>query len=232
MTFGQLKTTIENNLIESYKKEDDFKKTLREFKHNVLSNKNMSRLYDLYDQLSTPSNLSESESKEFLEEGVKLIQSILSSVKLPKSLNTITENRYSEIDTLVYSKNINLKERVDAKVSVLSTLQKNKENISEAIKIPISSMVKIVNQKINSYLETISEDTRKELITILSEDSKVLENKFETLRETAISKLQILENNETDSETKGKISETIEKLKTEKFDQINYMRLKSLEESI
>ena len=59
MTFGQIKSIIENSLIESYQNEKDFKKSLKEFKHNVLSNKAMSKIYSLYDQLSKPQNLSE-----------------------------------------------------------------------------------------------------------------------------------------------------------------------------
>ncbi len=35
MTFGAVKSLIEKNLLESYKNEKEFKKTLREFKHNV-----------------------------------------------------------------------------------------------------------------------------------------------------------------------------------------------------
>ena len=42
MTFGQIKSIIEKNLLESYKNEKDFKKSLKEFKHNVLNNKTMS----------------------------------------------------------------------------------------------------------------------------------------------------------------------------------------------
>jgi hypothetical protein len=41
----------------------------------------------------------------------------------------------------------------------------------------------------------------------------------------------ILEN-EDSQEMKNKISETIEKIKIEKFDQINFLKLKNLEESI
>ena len=47
MTFGKVKTIIENNLIDSYKNEKEFKKSLREFKHNVLENKNLSKIYVL-----------------------------------------------------------------------------------------------------------------------------------------------------------------------------------------
>jgi hypothetical protein len=37
---------------------------------------------------------------------------------------------------------------------------------------------------------------------------------------------------EQESEIKTKISETIDRLKDEKFDQMNFLRLKNLEESI
>jgi hypothetical protein len=37
---------------------------------------------------------------------------------------------------------------------------------------------------------------------------------------------------ETESDVKSKLSETIDKLRNEKFDQISFLRLKTLEESI
>ena len=46
MTFGKIKSIIENNLLESYKDEKEFKKSLKEFKHNVLNNKHMALIYD------------------------------------------------------------------------------------------------------------------------------------------------------------------------------------------
>ena len=76
MTFGKIKSIIENNLIESYRDEKELKKSLREFRHNVLNNKNISKLYSLYDQLSTPQGLNESEAKDFVEEGINLIQKL------------------------------------------------------------------------------------------------------------------------------------------------------------
>ena len=66
----KIKSIIEKNLLESYTDQKDFKKSLREFKHNVLSDKAMSKAYAVYDQLSTPQGLSESDAKEFLQEGI------------------------------------------------------------------------------------------------------------------------------------------------------------------
>mgnify|MGYP000173602221 CR=1 FL=1 len=85
MTFGQIKSIIENNLLESYRNEQEFKKSLKEFKHNVLSNKNMSKLYSLYDQLTTPQGLTENDAKDFLDEGIHLIQKLIPTISLVPS---------------------------------------------------------------------------------------------------------------------------------------------------
>ena len=232
MTFGQIKSLIEKNLLESYKNEVEFKKSLREFKHNVLNNKSISKVYNLYDQLSTPQGLNESEAKEFIEEGVNLLQRILPSIKLPKSLEKEVPNNYSDIDTLVYTKKISLSERVQAKKNIIETLKKQKSSVKESINIPVTSMVKIANQTLRSYIETMDENSKKEFFQIVSEDNRNLENRFEELKTSAISKLQSILENENESDVKTKINETIDKLKQEKFDQLNFLKLKNLEGSL
>jgi hypothetical protein len=232
MTFGKIKSFIENNLLESYKNEMEFKKTLREFKHNVLNNKSMSKAYNLYDQLSTPQGLNEHDAKEFLEEGISLLQKVLPLIKLPKSLSESVKNRYTDIDTLVYTQKLNLTERIQSKKNIVSVLTSQTNVIKESINIPIKSMVSIANQTLRNYLDTLDENSKKEFIQLVSEDTKVLEDKFEVIRESAITKLQTLLEKENENEIRNKISETINKLKDEKFDQMNFLRLKNLEESI
>jgi hypothetical protein len=78
----------------------------------------------------------------------------------------------------------------------------------------------------------LDENTKKEFFQIVSEDANTLENKFQSIKENAITKLTTILENEDSQEMKNKISETIEKIKIEKFDQINFLKLKSLEESI
>lgn len=232
MTFGQIKTLIEKNLIESYKNEKEFKKSLREFKQNVLNNKNMARLYSLYDQLSTPQGLNESDAKDFLEEGINLIQQILPNIKLPKTLSENIENKYSDIDSLVYTNKLNLMERVNSKKNITNVLISNSTPIKESVNIPLKSMVSIANQTLQKYIDTLDESSKKEFIQLISEDSKTLETKFETIRESTITKLNLMLEKEQEFELKTKLSETINKLKTEKFDQLNFLKLKTLEESI
>lgn len=231
MTFGQIKSIIEKNLLESYKNEKDFKKSLKEFKHNVLNNKTMSKLYSLYDQLSTPQGLSESDSKEFLEEGITLIQKLVSDIKTPMVLETV-ENKYSDIDSLVYTNKLDLLERVNSKKNIIKLISSKNEIVKESINIPIKTMVSIANQTLNNYIENLDENSKKEFLQIISEDIESLETKFETIRESAILKLNTMLEKENEFEIKTKLSETIERIKVEKFDQLNFLKLKNLENSI
>jgi len=233
MTFGQIKSIIENNLLESYRNEQEFKKSLKEFKHNVLSNKNMSKLYSLYDQLTTPQGLTENDAKDFLDEGIHLIQKLIPTIKTPKTVNENVENKYSDVDALVYTNKLDLMERLKSKKNLIQTLTSNKkETVKETINIPLKSMVSIANQTLSNYLENLDEDAKKEFIQLMSEDTTLLKRKFKTLQKNTIVKLTNLLENEKESEIKTKLSETIDKLKVEKFDQLNFFKLKNLDESI
>ena len=157
MTFGKIKSIIENDLLESYKNEKEFKQSLKEFRQNVLNNKNMSKLYSLYDQLTTPQGLNESDAKDFLEEGISLIQKLVPSIKTPKTLSENVKNKYSNIDSLVYSDKLDLMERIQSKKYLIKTLSSSKDvSVKESINIPLKSMVNIANQTINDYLENLA----------------------------------------------------------------------------
>jgi hypothetical protein len=191
----------------------------------------MSKLYSLYDQLSTPQGLSESDSKEFLEEGITLIQKLVSDIKTPMVLETV-ENKYSDIDSLVYINKLDLLERVNSKKNIIKLISSKNEIVKESINIPIKTMVSIANQTLNNYIENLDENSKKEFLQIISEDVQSLETKFETIRENTIVKLNTMLEKEEEFEIKTKLSETIERIKVEKFDQLNFLKLKNLESSI
>jgi hypothetical protein len=104
--------------------------------------------------------------------------------------------------------------------------------VTESINIPIKSLVSIANQTLRTYVDELDESTKKEFFKIISEDSKTLEVKFETIRENTINKLNSILEKEEEFELKTKISETIDRVRNEKFDQLTFLRLKNLENSI
>ena len=202
MTFGQIKSIIEKNLVESYKDTYSFKQTLKEFKHNVLSNKSFSKIYSIYDDLSSPQGLTESDAREFLDEAINVIRHLLEKTSLPKN-GEKSKNIYENIDNIVYFNKVDIKERIS-----------------------------IANQTLSRYVEGLDESSRKEIFHILATNNSDLESEFDNLKESAVNKLKVLSDKQTDSELKTKITETIGKIESEKYDQINYVRLKKLEESI
>jgi hypothetical protein len=231
MTFGQIKSNIEKNLVESYNKPTTFKQTLKEFKHNVLENKNFAKLYSLYDDLSTPKGLTESEAKLYLEECINVIRHILENTQLPKKGSDV-ENSYGDLDNLVYFTKIDIQERVSSKKKILKSLMSESSKSKEVVTLPLKSMVNIANQTINSYLDGLDESTKKEVFHVLASKTEDLENEYTNLKESTISKLNTLYEQQSESDMKTKISETIEKIQSEIFDQVNYVRLRQLEESL
>jgi hypothetical protein len=231
MTFGQIKSAIEKSLVESYKNQSNFKKTLREFKHNILENKSFSKLYSIYDDLYKPQGLSKEDAELFLNEGIEIVRHLVDKTQLPNGVG-ISENVYSDLDNLVYFKNVNLSERVQSKKRIIETLMKTKTNVNETVKIPLKSMVNIANQTVQSYLETLDESTKVEVFHLMATSKDDLEKEFQTIKESTIEKLVVISEKESEKDMKTKLNETIEKIKSENFDLMNYIRLKQLKDSI
>ena len=210
MTFGKFKTYIESNLVESYINQNDFKKNIRNFKQNILKNKNLSKIYSIYDQLSSPQGLSESDAKAFLEEGIDLLTRLLPRTKIPETVNE--KNNYEDIDLLVYNLKIDLNERLESRRKIVNTLMQDKSTMKESVNIPIKTMINIANQTLANYVETLDEISKKEFFQIINEDSKSLEDRFEKIKEDGINKLNTILENEKEVEVKQSISETIDKL--------------------
>ena len=232
MTFGEVKSIIEESLIESYKDSKNFKSVMKEFHTNILTNKSLSKLYSLYDDLNSEKSLSEKEAKEYLEEGISLIRSVLENAKLPKFTSKKIENKYKDLDTLVYTKNLNISERVSAKNNLISNLTKSPNSLKESINLPLTSMVSVANQTLKNYIETMDESTKKDFFKVIKSDQNDLEKEFGTIKGSAINKLQTILEGENEFELKTKISETIDRLKNEEFNQMNFVRISSLEKSI
>lgn len=231
MTFGEIKTLYENYLIFSYKKKELFKESLSDFKKTILGNKNLVKLYSLYNDLSTPQGLSENDANEYLNDGIQNIKELLSKSNIPKEKVNNLENNYKNIDNLVYptGKNNSLKERLESRKHVVSILkQQVVENKKESLNIPLSSMVGVANKTIQKYFSSLDESSKKEVLSILNEEPTEIKQKFETLKIETIERLNSIK----DEENKLKIEETVIKIQNEKFDYLNFYKLKKLNESI
>jgi copper chaperone CopZ len=236
--FGILKSKIENVLLESYKN-DTFKNELKTFKKLVLENKNVSKIFYMYDELNSKKGLSESYSREYIHECVTLYENAVNKI-LPadlKKLNTWVKNvksnnSYENIDNLFSTDVLTIESRIKSKNLITENLKKLPVIESKGIELPLSTMVSVANKTIKNYIDGLNESDKKEIIKLLSEDDKELTIKFDTLKENVVDKLKAMKNSSEDNSVKTRIDETLTKVISEKYDKLTYFKLKSLNENL
>ena len=236
--FGILKSKIENVLIESYKN-DTFKDKLKTFKKLVLENKNVSKIFYMYDELNSKKGLSDSYSREYIHECITLYENAVNKI-LPADLkklntwvkNTKSENSYENIDNLFSTDVLTIESRLKSKNLILENLKKIPVIQTKGIELPLTTMVSVANKTIKNYIDGLSESDKKEIVKLLSEDDKELSIKFNTLKESVVDKLNAMKESSEDNSVKGRIDETLTKVISEKYDKLTYFKLKSLKENL
>lgn len=236
--FGKIKSKIENLISESYKN-GNFKTEIKNFKKYVLENKNIAKLFYLYDDISSKKGLSESIANEYINQCIIIYENTLNNID-PNDLKELeywskdasSSNQYDVIDNLFSNNILTLESKIVSKQSISESLQRPPIKSSEPVKLPLKTIVSIANKTIQNYIETLSESDKKELSKFLSKDDRELEPEFNRLKEDVSKKLSDLKESEIDSEIKERLSETIDKVISEKYDKLSYFKLKSLSQNI
>jgi hypothetical protein len=234
MEFGLIKSKIETKLVESYKK-DSFNTEIKMFKKLVLENKEVSKMFYLYDELSKEKGYEKSFADDYLNECIDLIERVRinkKSISLLESWlkDVKSENHYKDIDTVVIKNTVVVENIINSKNTIINNLVKKKD-LNKIINVSYDTMVEVANNTLKNYLETISESELKEIKKYSTLSQTELDKRYEVVSEMVIEKLENLSMN-SDSTTKTKITETIEKIKTEKIDSVSLFKLKSLNETL
>jgi hypothetical protein len=237
MKFGELKSKIETCLTESYKNKN-LKRDLFVFEELVLKNKNISQVFFLYDELSSNKGLSESVANEFINESITAYENLINKIT-PNQIKELKawvghikcENTYKNIDDLFSSNVLTLENKIKSKKTILESLKNKAKEQKEVIEVPLNSMVNVANKTVEKYISSLSESEQKELKTILSTPKEYLIENYGKIKDEVINKL----NNQkegSDSETQETITKVLDKLQTESFNELNYYKLKQLNEGL
>lgn len=240
-SFGQLKSSVETLLTESFIKKS-LNKELKNFKKLVLENKNITKLFFLYDELNSKKGLKKDIVDDYINECIKIYENTINKIS-PKELTKLqlwvesnkinSENKFSQIDNLLSSNILTLESKIESRNVIKENLQKTEVKQSkEIINLPISTMVQMANKTIENHIEGLNESEKKELIQLLSQDDKTLNEEFNKLQESVISKLNTLKESTEDNSIKNKIEETLSKVSQEKYDKLNFFKLKNLSENL
>lgn len=238
MKFGILKSKIENVLLESYTK-DTFKDEIKTFKKLVLENKNISKLFYLYDELNSPKSLNESYAREYINECITMYENTVNKIK-QSDVNKINswvgdkkvENLYENIDTLFSTDVLTIESKIKSRNIIVESLKKIPVVKTTDIDLPLSTMVSVANKTIKNYIESLNESDREELHKLLSEDDSKLSSEFDVIKEGVVSKLTEMKNASTDTTMQNRIEETLSKVVSEKYDKLTYFKLKGLKENL
>lgn len=235
--FGVLKSKIEKVLVESYSN-NTFRDELKRFKINVLENKNISKLFYLYDELNSKRGLNEFIANDYINECITLYENTINKVKekdLLKIKNWVgkikAENEYSNIDNLFSTDVLTIESKIQSKKIIKESLTKPKPIDKNYVSLPLSTMVGIANKTIMNYVENLNESEKKELFDFLSTDDSSIESDFNEVKTNVINKLNTLKEG-SDSETLSRITETIQKVSSEKCDKFTLFKLRKLKETL
>jgi hypothetical protein len=236
--FGIIKSKIEDVLLESYKN-DTFKEEFKKFKKLVLENKNIRKLFYLYDDLSSNKGLAESIVDDYVNECITIYENTINKIQesdiTPLKLwvkNSKVVNQYNNIDNLFSRDILTIESRITSKKLISETIKKLPIKKTDTVQIPLTSMVNIANKTISNFIESLSESDKKELTKFLSEDDVTLNQKFDNVKESVVNKLTEMKNNNKDKSTQIRIDETLDKVISEKYDKLTYFKLKSLNENL
>lgn len=240
-TFGTIKTKIEKASIGLYGK-PEFKTYISQLKTMVLENKDLSELYYIYDDLSKKKGLSNDIATDYINESIEYSQILIENNK--SSLKNVDEwissivkksvNNYKDIDVTIYNKSIkNLETVLESKKRIINTIiSEDKKEIKESINLPLKTMLRVANDRLNKELSNISETERKELIGLSSLSDKAIKLEIDTLKENVISNLKTSLNESKENDLKDTIENTIKKISESKYDKYNLYQLRKLNQGL
>jgi hypothetical protein len=237
MKFGILKSKIENVLLESYKK-NTFKTEVKNFKKLVLENKSISKIFYLYNELSSNKGMESDVVSDYINECITIYENTINKIdnndiiKLKKWVgNDKTNNIYETVDGLFNNDVLFIHKKINSRKEISESLQKKPQVINEtSINLPLKSMINIANKTLSNYISSLNENDKNELTSLLSESDEALKPKYDEIKSEVVGKLNkvLTETEQDDVDTLNRITETLDKITSDEYNKVNYYRLNNL----
>ena len=199
MNFGTIKNIYAKSLIDSYvteSKKDANKTKYKEFIKTITESPILRTQFIVYKNIENGYFPSEVSAVEYLKENISLFDSfnkkdiVKENQKLTKGLKTVESEKIHEAlhNLIILEKKAETINQLHESFEVLKKWLTTPKNISESTKktnVDPNKFLEIVTQKYNEKYSTISEEEKKILKTILSENESEKETTLkEMIKET------------------------------------------------
>ena len=231
MKIGILKSKVEKFLVESMSN-NTFKSEIKNFKNLVLEDKDIAKAFYIYDVLDRKRGMSKEDASSLIDECIRQFEKLNLTTKKLTKLNSwvkgvaINENSYKQIDNVLDTDNILLESILESKKSLIKKITSSEKKI-EMSNLPLEKVYEVAENTTKNFLMDLSEQELKTLNKYLTLSEGEIQNKYSVISEMTIEKLEEMKD-VSDSETKSKIDETINRIKSDSPNQINLVRLKKL----
>jgi len=242
--FGKIKSKLLKKLTEAYTN-DNFKGNTKNLIKVVKKNKDFKEMYLFYEEIENKYI----EDKEVAKLYVEQIGTLLKDKS--KKLNSFCEvlnmsiydvqiesnELYDNIDQLLEDDNLNnIDKKVIAKLKLVEHLTTKKENVVESSKshtVNENLLHAVLANNFNVlYTNTLSEEQKTELKTILDLNDTDLETKTTELKESLLDKIGNLINESIDSDMIKKLSSVKDEVLKKETSKLNYYRLTELKNGL
>ena len=167
-----------------------------------------------------------------IDECIRQFEKLNLSSKKLSNLNNwsssiqISENSYKEIDNILDTNNILFESILETKKNLIKKIT-SVEKTKDVTNLPLEKVYEVAENTTKNFLMELSEQELKTLNKYLTLSEGEIKNKYSVISEMTIEKLEEIKEN-SDSETKTKIDETIDRIKNDSPNQLNLVRLKKL----
>lgn len=226
--FGKIKNSFNELMVESIIKKDNVKKDLfKSYLKSIKENEILKTQFLVYTNFENKVESNEAKVIEYVKENIALFdkfkkKEILdANIKLASSINEKlvldkydNEILHENISKLIFTKKTasNLDLVIEAQDAIVKSILNNKaKSINEQIDLPLSMVSNIIVQKYNEKYDSLTENEKKVLMSIIDSDTTQKKEIYSTTLRECIDLINI-NLVEADVETKGKLLNVKDKL--------------------
>jgi len=242
-TFGSVKTKILQKLLESYRSQN--KDEMKDIIKTISSNKDFKEMYLFYEEVENKYIGDNDVARIYVEELTSILKNKFITIKeFCKTLNEkigdveISENElYTNLDQLLLEDSLtNIENKVIAKRKLYEHLTTVKEvtNVSKNLHTIHENLLNSVlaNNFNVLYSNSLNEEQKTLLKSILSLSTDELKTKLSEVKESLITKIDLLLVESTDDTFKSKLQNVKSEVSNMDTSKFNYYRLLELKNDL